>query len=72
MGYYRDVLKPVRQLTGLARYFVLLKEFQELEERAEKEVMGEEYDSAKVGKPSLSARWGHSLYIRPEDHMRMS
>ena len=50
---YRRILKPVKQLKGLARYHVFLNEMQglqELEVEAERYVMGDEYDSLADGK----------------------
>ena len=53
---HRGILKPVQQLKGLRKFWLFLHELCEMEEMAEKEVMGGEYDSGKEGKLELRKR----------------
>ncbi|MCJ1435011.1 hypothetical protein MMC27_004381 [Xylographa pallens] len=57
-AFYRDILGPVRILKGLKAYSVYLrdKEFWEMEEPAERAVMGREYNSARFCKISPEDR----------------
>ena len=56
--FYRAILSPVRSLEGLKAYFVYLQtdSLLDLEREAEKDVMGEEYDSARYGKVAFEDR----------------
>ena len=63
--FYRGILNPVRSLKGLKAYLVYLQTNSpsDLEREAEKEVMGEEYDSAGHGKVAFEDRsWSATAY----------
>ena len=53
---HNAILKAVQQLKGLGKLFVFFHELCHMEEAAEKEVMGEGYDSGKEGKLPPHAR----------------
>ena len=53
---YQRIVSPFRQIRGLRRFHVLLSAFYEYEAIAEKEVMGETYDSEQDGKIPLRER----------------
>ena len=53
---YRRIISPFRQVRDLKRFHVLLSAFYEYEAVAEKEVMGEAYDSEQDGKTPLGER----------------
>ena len=53
---YQSIIAPFRQLRGLRRFHVLLSAFYEYEAIAEREVMGETYDSELDGKVPVRER----------------
>ncbi|MCJ1326081.1 hypothetical protein MMC10_002745 [Thelotrema lepadinum] len=61
--FYRDILGPVRSLKGLKAYFVYLEDdrVRHMEEESEKDVMGENYDSARFGKIATEDRQGRYI-----------
>ena len=60
---HRGILKPVQQLKGLGKLYVFLHKLCQMEEMAEKDVMGREYDNGKEGKAPPDAR----TYVSPHE-----